>query len=369
MRIGFFSPLPPASTGVADYSEALIGAMRGLGPVRIGGDGDVALYHVGNNQLHRDIYQRALEKPGVVVLHDAVLQHFFLGSLEREAYIAEFVYNYGEWMRDLAGDLWSNRARSAADSRYFAYPMLRRIAEGSRAVVVHNPGAAARVRKHAPRAKIVEIPHFFDPPKLPTLQETLLFRAELSLQPRTLVVGVFGHLRESKRLPVLLRAMKRAWQTGADARLLVAGDFASRDMERALAPSWRDRRIVRVGHLPEADFWRFAAITDVCVNLRYPAAGESSGIAVRMMGIGRAVVCTAGEEIARIPENACLRIDVGPAEEETLADMIVWLARERTAAEEIGRRAARHMAQEHALNRIAARYWEICQETAQLVNR
>ena len=32
------------------------------------------------------------------------------------------------------------------------------------------------------------------------------------------------------------------------------------------------------------------------------------------MGIGKAVVFTEGEEIARIPENACLRVDAGEAE-------------------------------------------------------
>ena len=94
MKLGFFSPLPPARTGVADYSAALLGALRRSGAVNLG-DGDINLYHLGNNQLHREIYQRALEKPGVVVLHDAVLQHFFLGTLCEHEYVAEFVYNYG----------------------------------------------------------------------------------------------------------------------------------------------------------------------------------------------------------------------------------------------------------------------------------
>lgn len=360
MKIGFFSPLPPAHSGVADYSAALLPALGRFGKIQVGRDGDIALYHAGNNQLHRAIYARALDHPGIVVLHDAVLQHFFLGSLDRDAYVAEFVFNYGEWSRDLAHDLWKNRARSAADSRYFEFPMLKRIAESSCAVIVHNPAAARIVRRHAPLAKIFEVPHFFHAPPLPALVDSLRFRGELGLKPRTLVVGVFGHLRESKRLPVVLRAMKDAWTAGAGAVLLVAGEFASKDLERAVAPLLVDPRILRVGHLPECDFWRFAAITDVCVNLRYPAAGETSGIAVRMMGIGKAVIGTAGEEIARIPENACIRVDVGPAEQEMLTDAIRWLAREREAAEEIGKRAAAHIASEHALDKIAARYWEIC---------
>jgi hypothetical protein len=109
---------------------------------------DVALYHLGNNPLHREIYRRALAEPGVVVLHDAVLHHFFLGALDRAAYIDEFVYNYGEWHRGLAReDLWRARASSGFDRRYFDYPMLKRIAERSRAVVVHNPAAARMVRR------------------------------------------------------------------------------------------------------------------------------------------------------------------------------------------------------------------------------
>ena len=362
-KIGFFSPLPPANTGVADYSEVLLRAMRRLGPVAIDSHRcDIALYHVGNNQLHSAIYRHAIERPGVTVLHDAVLQHFFLGSLDRAAYVEEFVYNYGEWSRDLAGDLWQQRARSAADSRYFEFPMLKRIAEASRAVIVHNPAAARMVRRHAPGAQVFEVPHFFEARPPAAVVDVLRFRGGLGLKPRTLLVGVFGHLRESKRLPVVLRAMHQAWDAGSDARLLIAGEFASQDLERALAPSLRDQRILRVGHLPEPDFWRFASATDLCVNLRYPAAGESSGIAVRMMGIGKPVVFTSGEEIARIPESACLRVDAGPAEEEMLADTILWLSRDPEVAAEIGRRAARYIREQHSLDQIAERYWEILRQ-------
>jgi len=359
MQVGYFAPLPPAPTGVADYAATLLDALRKRGQVDVDSLGTVALYQLGNNHLHRSIYQRALERPGVAVLHDAVLQHFFLGTLDQAAYAEEFVYNYGEWLRGLAEELWRDRARSAADPRYFHYPMLKRIATVSSAIVVHNPAAANAVKRHALDARVFEIPHFFVSPDLPPMVETLRFRAELGLGPRTLLVGVFGHMRESKRLPVVLRAMQRAWANGADARFLVAGSFASSDLERALAPLLDDPRIIHVGHQPERDFWRYAAATDLCVNLRFPTAGETSGIAIRMMGIGKPVVFTAGEEIARFPENACLRVDRGAAEEDMLTAMILWLARDREAGIEIGRHAARHIAAEHAIDRVAELYWEV----------
>jgi glycosyltransferase involved in cell wall biosynthesis len=365
MKVGFFSPLPPARTGVADYSAALLTALRKHGTVEIGAAGsDVALYHIGNNLQHREIYRRAIEHPGVVVLHDAVLNHFFLGTLGHDAYIGEFVYNYGEWDRGLAQDLWNNRARSAADPRYFQYPMLKRLVTASRAIIVHNPAAARAVYRHHPGARVLEIPHLFLPPQLPEPADTTRFRAQLDLSPRTLLAGVFGHLRESKRLCAILRATDRLWSngsaSGADIKLLVQGAFASSDLERAITPLLAGNpRIFRAGGLPEPDFWRWAAATDVCINLRFPAAAETSGIAVRMMGIGKTVIFSSGEEIAHFPENARLVVDPGMGEENLLADYLLWLAGDRSALEAIGRHASAHIAREHAIDKVAAMYWNV----------
>ena len=35
VTVGFYSPLPPARTGVADYAAALLAALRRLGPVEV----------------------------------------------------------------------------------------------------------------------------------------------------------------------------------------------------------------------------------------------------------------------------------------------------------------------------------------------
>lgn len=357
VTVGYYSPLPPAHTGVADYAAALLDGLRAHGDVQVNaGKCDVAVYHIGNNRLHSEIYDRALEKPGVIVLHDAVLHHFLLGHLDEQRYVDEFAFNYGEWSRGLARDLWKGRAASAADHRYFEYPMLKRIVERSRAVVVHNPSAARIVREHAPGTRVEEIPHLFAPPPIPSDGEAIRFRERLGAGIDRFLFGVFGYLRESKRLLTVLEAFS---QLDRPASLLIAGEFVSSDLRRAVEPLLGRPGIVRLPHLSERDFWLAASAVDACINLRYPAAGETSGIAIRLMGIGKPVLLTESEECSRFPEDACIRIASGTGERESLRQHMVLLTSMPEAARAIGHRGARHITSRHGVNEISEQYWRL----------
>src|SRR5260370_735497 len=240
MTAGFVAAAASGRTGVGDYSAALLTELRRNGPVEVAPSRcDAALYHLGNNGLHAEIYRRAIASPGVVVLHDAVLNHFFLGQLSETQYVEEFAYNYGEWNRTLGRELWRARAGSAADERYFRYPMLKRVAERARAVVVHNPAAAAAVKEHSRDARVVEIPHLFAPPQLPDEAAALGYRASLGVEPGTFLFGVFGYLRESKRVASVLEAFAEVHSQVPRAGLLIAGQFVSTDLQRAVAPMLR----------------------------------------------------------------------------------------------------------------------------------
>jgi hypothetical protein len=163
-------------------------------------------------------------------------------------------------------------------------------------------------------------------------------------------------------LLALLRAFQRA-RGAADIMLLVAGDFVSPDLARAAEPLLRnDAGIVRIGYLDERDFWLCGSAVDACINLRYPMAGETSGIAIRLMGLGKTVLLSAGEETSRFPEAACVRIDPGQAEEDMLAEYLVWLARFPDDARAIGQRAAEYIREHHAPARVAALYWRAIED-------
>jgi glycosyltransferase involved in cell wall biosynthesis len=355
---GYHAPAPGSHTGVADYAETLRLALAQFCDLRPNAaQADIHLYHLGNNKLHADIYRRALETPGVIVLHDAVLQHFLLGTLTEEQYIAEWVYNYGEWRRPVGEELWRERAKASVDHRYFEFPMLRRILEASRAVIVHNPGAAGIARKHG-AATVETIPHFCEEPGLPSSADVAQFRERTGIAQGARLFGMFGYLREPKRVLPCMRAFERLHAVKPDTALLIAGEVVSGDLARLLK-SETHPAIYQLGHLSDSELRIAGAAIDCCLNLRYPGAGETSGIAVRMMGLGKPVIVTRNAENSDFPDDAVLRVSPGIAEAEELFEHMILVTQFPAMAREVGAEARRHIRKHHALASVAHRYWEV----------
>lgn len=352
VNVNHYAPPPGSPTGVADYAESLARALETYGAL------PAPLYHLGNNGLHASIYRRALEIPGVIVLHDAVLHHFLLGTLTRQQYVNEFVYNYGEWRRHLAEELWAERASSAVDLRYFEFPLIRRAVERSRAVIVHNPGAASIAESHGAK-NVHVVPHLFESGSHPEASGAAQFRANLGIAQGATLFGIFGYLRETKRILPSLDAFRRLHAARPNTALLLAGDPVSPDLARLLAAEPAHPAIYRAGHLSESDFRTASAAIDCCINLRYPAAGETSGIAVRMMGIARPVILSDGPQNADIPAMACLRVTPGVAEAAELFHHMVMVSEFPGLARDIGNEAGRHIREHHSLELVARRYWQI----------
>jgi len=341
----YHAPPVTVRTGVADYAHRLLPAL---------GNSGVNLYHLGNNHLHNEIYTRALAEPGVAVLHDAVLHHFLLGRLARDEYIAEFVHNYGEWKRPLAEELWDARASSGVNPRYFNFPMIRRVVERSKAVIVHNAGAAEIVKAHG-GLNVYVIPHFYE--QAPVDGAAVVYFRERAGIPQTAkLFGIFGYLRETKRIASSLTAFQRLRAVDSNAHLLIAGEPVSADLARMLAAEGAAHGIHRMGHLTDDELNIAAAAIDCCLNLRYPAAGETSGIAIRMMGIGKPVIMSRGPETSGLPEYAWLGVTPGPGEIEELLLQMSLVARLPGLARDIGEQAKRYIAEHHSLANVAGMY-------------
>lgn len=356
--VGHYAPPPGARTGVADYAAALERALSKRATIRRSGVADVCLYHIGNNPLHREIYNEALRAPGVALLHDAVLHHFMLGALSGQEYLDEFVWNYGKWHRDLASELWRDRGASAADPRYFRFPMLRRIVESSRAIIVHNTGAAEMARSASPHCSpITVIPHLAEA-VAPDAGPGIAFRQKIGVSEGARLFGIFGYLREAKRICASLSAFRRLHALRRNTALLLAGEAVSADLARLLEIEAAHPAIVRVGHLDERNFQAALSAIDCCINLRYPGAGETSGVAIRAMAAAKPVILTDSPENSDYPPETCLRIAPGPSEIPELLDNMLLVSEFPVLAHRIGRAAQRHIREVHAPARVAAMFHE-----------
>lgn len=351
MSAGYFAPPPGSRSGVADYAETLRVALERLGPL------PVPVYHLGNNPLHASIYEESLRNPGVVILHDAVLHHFLLGSLSRHEYISEFIYNYGEWRRELAEELWEERGSSGSDPRYFRFPMLRRAVESTRAVMVHNRGAAGMAREHGAR-RVATIPHFFESVASDPA-DSIYFRERLGVGQGATLFGIFGYLRETKRVVPSIEVFRRLYNSNPNVELLLAGEPASVDLARLLQIEARHPAIHRMGHLDERTLLTASSAVDCCINLRYPDAGETSGIAIRLMGAGKPVILSQNEANSSFPASVCLRVLPGVAEQAELFDHMSMVAAFPSLGRDIGRAAARYISEYHSLEVVARQLWQV----------
>jgi glycosyltransferase involved in cell wall biosynthesis len=364
MRLAFISPLPPSPTGVAEYSASIVRELRrkdyvdaseSMSALKLQ-DYDVRLYQVGNNRLHDGAYEAALRVPGIVELHDATVHHLLLGRLDRAAYVEEFVYNYGKWATVLAGQMWERRSLAPSEELYFGHPLLRRVLEKAEKIVVHNPGAAMRAREANPDVEVVQIPHYVEPAQEFSPEEIAAVRRRFRVPEGGILISSFGYHRPPKRLQSMLRA---AEGLETPHRILIAGDFVSPTYEASLEGLMQKTQTIRLPHVPDKELARLIAATDVCVNLRWPTAGETSGFVMKLMAAGKPVLVTQCEENADLPDNSVLKIEPGINESAMIEEALRMLTLRPELRLAMGELARKHVLREHSLDKVAEQYREL----------
>jgi glycosyltransferase involved in cell wall biosynthesis/SAM-dependent methyltransferase len=362
MRVAFFSPLPPSKSGIADYAAALLDPLRNHAEVQVFADAeapfdpsrfDVALYQIGNNPYHAFAYETALRHPGVAVMHEANLHHLIADLTIRrddwDAYLREAEYNGGERALDYA-----RRVRALETGPdYDGLPMLRRILERSRGVVAHSRFVAQEIRRVGFTGPVAVIPHGAWIP----VGDRMGFRHRLGLDELTPLVGAFGFLKPYKRISESLRAFRRLVRLVPEAKMILVGEphpaFPVHDMIRALGLGAHVRVI---GFAPIEDFVGYIAACDIVLNLRYPTVGESSGSMLRAMGLGKAVLVSDVGAFREFPDEICLKVPVGPGEEEFIFEYLNTLVSRPEMARAMGRRAREWVERECAWDKVAERY-------------
>jgi len=363
MRVAYFSPLPPARSGIADYSEALLQHLAPLVDLEVFSSAekpfdaasfDAILYQVGNNGFHDFVYQTALRHPGMVVMHESNLHHLIADLTIRrgdwDAYVRECEYNGGAPAREFA-----ERVRRLETGPDYDLPMTRRLLESARGVIVHSRFMQGQIEAAGFTGPIHVIPHGAWIPEA----DRNAWRHKLSLDEITPLIGIFGFLKPYKRIAESLRAFRRVVRLTPNARMILVGEPHA---ELPIEPMIRSLNLsanVRVlGFAPMEDFVGYMGACDIVLNLRYPTVGESSGTLLRSLGLGKAVLVSEIGAFAEFPEDACLKVPVGAGEEDLIFEYLNLLVSRPEVAQALGAGAKAYVAETCNWANVARQYAE-----------
>jgi len=322
---------------------------------------EVALYQLGNNQYHDFVYDAAVMHPGVVVMHESNLHHLITDVTIRrgdwDAYVRECEYQGGQEAR-----AYAERVRNLeVGPDYEGLPMTRRLLERSRGAIVHSRFMEQELRSAGFHGPVGVIPHGAWIPEA----DRFGWRSKLGVVDTSPLVGIFGFLKPYKRIAESLRAFRRVVRVSPQARMILVGEqhpeFPVDTMIHSLGLSSHVRML---GFTPIEDFVGYLSACDIVLNLRYPTVGESSGSMLRSLGLGKAVIVSEVGSFAEFPEDVCLKVPVGPGEEDLLFEYLNLLVSRPDLVKSLGERAKEYVAVECNWTTVASQYADFLKSVA-----
>jgi glycosyltransferase involved in cell wall biosynthesis len=342
LRVAWFSPLPPVTSGIASYSAEILPLLDApdrdcsidrfverpsgtrVGAAPSGHRGipqefdahdfvwkhqrapyDLVVYQLGNAPWHDYMWAYLVRYPGLVILHDARLHHararHLLNQRRFDDYRREFRYNHP----DAPEGIVEYAVEGLSGSIYYFWSMLRVVLLTARLVAVHNPRVAADLREQYPGIRVdtirMGVPEGLPPPGAAADARARL-RRELQIPDAAIVFVAFGRVTAEKRVEPVLRALAALVGRGTDAHLVLVGEADGLPSLAGLVAQHRlGDRVHVTGYVADDLVAGRLAAADVCLCLRWPTAGETSASWLRALAAARPTIVTALAHLADVP--------------------------------------------------------------------
>lgn len=355
-KIAFLTPLHPQKTGIADYAEEMLPYLRALlreefrldlfvDDCKPNGedvlahhqifqiddyeklrDGyDLTVYQMGNNSLHLKIYELALRFPGVVILHDFAIHHIvamlFLDLKKNEiGYFDEVGYNHGAQVRNEAYARAANGKLGLWETNAVDYPMNRRLVETALGVVVFSQFAKDRIEAYGCPTPVHRVylhcgGEVADCPARE--QSAARQRLGLKIAADETVVGVFGFISPAKRPFQILDAVEQVMKkTGKKIRLFYVGELqpTCSELPKEIKKRGLSQQVQITGFTTSEEFLEYLDASDVCISLRCPTMGETSGVLNRALSRGKPSIVTNIGTFQELSDDTVAKIGCGDTE-------------------------------------------------------
>jgi glycosyltransferase involved in cell wall biosynthesis len=311
---------------------------------------DHVIYNLGNHlEYHQPIFEMAQRHPGVVILHDYCMHHFFAGyylthvkSAEKYLHAVEVLYGpevRRKAARGLKGGGMFHETEEVVDSPFWE-PCL----DNAKAVVVHSRFAAALVRAKSrlPMA-ISPHPHF----RYGSLEKVipLLDRGRVGSDGKVHLLTL-GHVNPNKRTHTVLDVLGKNPDLKNSTVFHVIGPLDREDYVRSL----RDRiarydlggTVELLGYQPDDVLYDYLCAVNVCINLRHPVFETGSGSLIESMCFGLPTIVSNIGTYLDMPESCVVRIPLED-EERCLEQAIRMLVTDSERRRQLSHNARQHV--------------------------
>jgi glycosyltransferase involved in cell wall biosynthesis len=403
-RLAWFTPLPPARSGVAAYNAEVLPLLRRDHDIDMFVDRpspdaisahdfvwknlqapyDLVVYQLGNSPAHDYMWPYMTRHSGLVVLHDAQLHHSrakaLLGRQRIAEYREELRFSHPEAPPGIADLVIAN----LAGLLFYHWPMVGVAVRSARVVAVHSGRLRNDLAAEFGSTPFELIRMGVSDPGISTgaaERGSAEVRAKLGLPPDGVVFAAFGGVTPEKRIRQAIRALAAIGPDRHRAHLVLVGERAGYYNAREDARTHGvEDRVRLTGYVPDEDLAAYLDAADVCLCLRWPTTRETSAAWLRCLAAGKPTISTdlvhnddtpsldprtwttaraanppGGADAADSREAVCVSIDILD-EDHSLALAMRRLARDGRLRAQLGLRARAWWERTHTLQHMAGDY-------------
>ena len=327
---------------------------------------DFAVYNMGNHPgNHREIFEVSRQVPGVMILHDLVLQDFFcayyLSQAElRDRYTAAVRRWYGPnglaAVRELTAGISCSFLKSPA---VLEFPLFEEAIAGSYGVVTHSRESAERVRRVFPGlVRYLPLPYDVNRgARVPS-------RDRIRVPDGRMLAVTIGDVNPNKRIQTVIEALGKNPLLAARIFYVVLGEAAPDyqvELIRLVQQYGLQDIVSLVGYVTEEQLSAYLTYADFCINLRYPATETASASAIEELFYGKPIIVSNTGSCRDFPDDCVLKVRTNH-EEEDLVSALRRLIDDHRFRRQLGERAPAYARETFRADRYARCIVELGEE-------
>ncbi|MBN2382969.1 glycosyltransferase family 4 protein [bacterium] len=391
--IAFFSPFPPAASGIADYSSRLVRALADEYELDCYSDTDVLdrrtppesvaleraqifplrgtkrgyqllVYQFGNSVFHRHYYYLSRFYPGLVDLHDVNLHHLFAhiqaAASDDTSYARMLAASWGQPGLHLG---YMAKLGIYHENQNFVFPLTLPSDFQCRAIIVHNDYARQQLLAIGRKEPVFLVPPPVELPGQSDRATVLEAGRPFGCEPHSFLVCAFGEILEKKGCFEIIKAFKQLAPEHPCARLLFVGKVPAH-IKQAFTDAIRgDEQCIRgTGYVDQQSYRALLERCDLGLNLRFPSVGETSQTLLEMMARAKPVIVSNCHQAAELPDDCVLKVPMDGSTTEALIKTIRRLISGHEERLEIGQRARTYIRTVHDPGTVYEHYARIIRD-------